>query len=83
LIGGEDQGAHNIDGFWNFFAPWNWGFKFYKGNVFVPVTDPMLASTIYNDQYWTKEDYSNMTQKAEAQARQEIREAASNIKTTF
>jgi hypothetical protein len=43
----------------------------------------MMASTIYNDQYWTKEDYSNMTQKAEAQARQEIREAASNIKTTF
>ena len=67
----------------NGFMPWTWGYKFYKGNIFIPVTEPMLASTIYNDQYWPKEDYRYMTQKAEADARQQIRESASNIKTGF
>lgn len=67
----------------NGFMPWTWGYKFYKGNIFIPVTEPMLASTIYNDQYWPKEDYRYMTQKAEANARQQIRESASNIKTGF
>lgn len=67
----------------NGFMPWNWGYKFYKGNIFIPVVEPMLASTIYNDQYWPKEDYRYMTQKAEANARQQIRESASNIKTGF
>ena len=67
----------------NGFMPWNWGYKFYKGNVFIPVIEPMLASTIYNDQYWPKEDYRYMTQKAEAQARQQVRESASNIITGF
>ena len=43
----------------------------------------MLASTIYNDQYWPKEDYRYMTQKAEAIARQQTRESASNIRTGF
>ncbi len=83
LIGADAQGAHNVDGFWNFFAPWNWGFKFYKGNVFIPITDPMLASTIYNDQYWPKDNYRYITQKAEAQARQQQREASSDIITGF
>ena len=67
----------------NGFMPWNWGYKFYKGNIFIPVIEPMLASTIYNDQYWPKEDYRYMTQKAEAQARQQVRESASNIRTGF
>ena len=67
----------------NGFMPWNWGYKFYKGNIFIPVVEPMLASTIYNDQYWPKEDYRYMTQKAEAIARQQTRESASNIRTGF
>lgn len=67
----------------NGFMPWNWGYKFYKGNIFIPVLEPMLASTIYNDQYWPKEDYRYMTQKAEAQVRQQVRESASNIRTEF
>lgn len=62
---------------------WWWGYKFYKGNVFVPVSDPMLASTIYNDQYWPKDVYVNMTQQAEAIERSRIREQTSNLITNF
>lgn len=67
----------------NGIMPWNWGYKFFKGNVFVAVTEPMLASTIHNDQYWSKDVYTNMTQKAEAAERAQIREQMSNLKTNF
>jgi hypothetical protein len=63
--------------------PWNWGYKFFKGNVFIAVTEPMLASTIHNDQYWSKDVYTNMTQKAEAAERAQMREQMSNLKTNF
>lgn len=62
---------------------WWFGYKFYKGNVFVPVTQPMLSSTIYNNQYWSKDAYTNMTQKAEAIERSRAREQGSNLKTSF
>lgn len=67
----------------NGIMPWNWGYKFFKGNVFIAVTEPMLASTIHNDQYWSKDAYTNMTQKAEAAERAQIREQMSNLKTNF
>ena len=54
----------------NGWMPWNWGYDFYKGNVFVAVTDPMLASMIHNNQYWSKDTYRAMTQKAEAAMRE-------------
>jgi hypothetical protein len=63
--------------------PWNWGYDFYKGNVFVAVTDPMLASMIHNNQYWSKDTYRAMTQKAEATMRQNAREQQSQLKLTF
>lgn len=67
----------------NGIMPWNWGYKFFKGNVFIAVTEPMLASTIHNDQYWSKDVYTNMTQKAEAAERAQMREQMSNLKTNF
>lgn len=63
--------------------PWNWGYDFYKGNVFVAVTDPMLASMIHNNQFWTKDAYMNMTQKAETAHRTQIREQQSQLKLTL
>jgi hypothetical protein len=63
--------------------PWNWGYDFYKGNVFVAVTDPMLASMIHNNQYWSKDTYRAMTQKAEAAMRESAREQQSQLKLTF
>lgn len=63
--------------------PWNWGYDFYKGNVFVAVTDPMLASMIHNNQFWSKDAYSNMTQKAEAAHRAQVREQQSQLKLTI
>lgn len=63
--------------------PWNWGYDFYKGNVFVAVTDPMLASMIHNNQFWGKDDYINMTQKAEAAHRVQTREQQSQLKLTL
>ena len=63
--------------------PWNWGYDFYKGNVFVAVTDPMLASMIHNNQFWDKSLYTNMTQKAEAAHRAQIREQQSQLKFTL
>jgi hypothetical protein len=63
--------------------PWNWGYDFYKGNVFVAVTDPMLASMIHNNQYWSKDTYRAMTQKAEAAMRENAREQQSQLKLTF
>lgn len=67
----------------NGWMPWNWGYDFYKGNVFVAVTDPMLASMIHNNQYWSKDTYRAMTQKAEATMRQNAREQQSQLKLTF
>lgn len=67
----------------NGWMPWNWGYDFYKGNVFVAVTDPMLASMIHNNQYWSKDTYRAMTQKAEAAMRESAREQQSQLKLTF
>jgi hypothetical protein len=63
--------------------PWNWGYDFYKGNVFVAVTDPMLASMIHNNQFWSKDVYMAMTQKAETTKREIAREQQSQLKLNF
>lgn len=48
---------------------WWWGYKFYEGNVFIPLNDSMLSASIYNDQLVPKSTYMNMS--AKSQARQE------------
>lgn len=67
----------------NGWMPWNWGYDFYKGNVFVAVTDPMLASMIHNNQFWSKDAYMAMTQKAETTKREIAREQQSQLKLNF
>ena len=67
----------------NGWMPWNWGYDFYKGNVFVAVTDPMLASMIHNNQFWSKDTYMAMTQKAETTKREIAREQQSQLKLNF
>ena len=62
---------------------WLFGYKFYKGNIFVPITDPMIASSIYNNQFWNKSDYMDMTNKAEASMRANIRNSNSELITNF
>lgn len=55
---------------------WWMGYKFFKGNIFIPIVDPNLASRTYNDNYYPKSTYTNTTQKMMAHQQQQYREAA-------
>lgn len=69
---------------------WWWGYKFYEGNVFIPITDTMLAASIYNDQLVPKDTYMNMSAKSQARQEYEQKQAmaaelvqSGNLRTTF
>lgn len=53
---------------------WWMGYKFFKGNVFIPITDPNLASRSYNTNYYSRDTYTNTTQKMMAHQQQQYRE---------
>lgn len=57
---------------------WWLGYKFFKGNVFIPITDPNLAGRTYNDNYYPKSTYTNTTQKMMAHQQQQYRETAAD-----
>ena len=38
--------------------------KFYSGNIYIPISGSTIASGIYNSQYFTKDTYTDITQKA-------------------
>lgn len=52
---------------------WWMGYKFYKGNIFIPIIDASLASRTYNDNYYPRETYTNTTQKMMAHQAQQFR----------
>ena len=48
--------------------------KYYSGNIYIPISGPVIGATIYNDQYFPRETYTDITQKAEAnQIRQQMK----------
>ena len=48
--------------------------KYYSGNIYIPISGPTTGSLIYNHQYFPKETYTDITQKATAnQIRQQIK----------
>lgn len=55
---------------------WWWGYKFYEGNVFIPLNDSMLSASIYNDQLVPKSTYMNMSAKSQARQEYEQKQAA-------
>lgn len=47
--------------------------KYYSGNIYIPISGPVIGATIYNDQYFPRETYTDITQKAAAnQVRQQM-----------
>ena len=48
--------------------------KYYSGNIYMPISGPTVGAFIYNDQYFPQETYTNITQKARnSEARDRIR----------
>ena len=48
--------------------------KYYSGNIYLPISGPTVGSFIYNDQFFTKDVYTDITQKATAnQTRQQMK----------
>lgn len=48
--------------------------KYYSGNIYIPISGPVIGAAIYNDQYFPRETYTDITQKAEAnQIRQQMK----------
>lgn len=69
---------------------WWWGYKFYEGNVFIPINDSMLAASIYNDQLVPQSTYMNMSAKSQARQEYEEKQAiaeqlvqSGKLRTTF
>ena len=47
--------------------------KYYMGNIYLAITNPVAGAMIYNDQYFPQDTYTNITQKAEnSEARRQI-----------
>lgn len=47
--------------------------KYYMGNIYLAITNPVAGAMIYNDQYFPQDTYINITQKAEnSEARRQI-----------
>ena len=69
---------------------WWWGYKFYEGNIFIPINDSMLAASIYNNQFVPQSTYMNMSAKSQARQEFEQKQAAAEqliqsgkLRTTF
>ena len=69
---------------------WFFGYNFYEGNVWIPINDSIISASIYNNQRVSKDNYTNMS--AKAQARQEYMQKqattdqliqSGNLRTTF
>lgn len=40
--------------------------KYYSGNIYLPISGPVVGAALYNDQYFPQETYTNITQRARA-----------------
>ena len=53
------------------------GKNLYEGVIYMPLIGPLTATGIFNSAYFTKDTYTDITQKAEA------RQQAQKVKTNF
>ena len=51
--------------------------KYYSGNIYLPISGQVIGAALYNDQYFPQETYTDITQRARAN---ELRQ---NMKTNF
>ena len=49
-------------------------YKYYSGNIYLPISGPVVGSMVFNDQYFTKDTYTDITNKARAsEVRQQMK----------
>lgn len=48
--------------------------KYYSGNIYMPISGMVVGAAIYNDQYFPQETYTNITQRARnTEMREQVR----------
>lgn len=40
--------------------------QYYSGNIYLPISGPVIGAAIYNNQYFSQDTYTDITQKARA-----------------
>lgn len=69
------DGENNREDSGNPKTTWWWGYNFYEGNVFIPMTTSTTAAAIHNEFLVPQSNYMNVGAKQQAHSEQQIKDA--------